>query len=76
MKIHYRNIFTGKSECGIEREKISWNMNEVNCIECLKLTKKEWERQKKEFKGYPRVNAIRGLKATIKRIKEIKCSLT
>ena len=71
MKIHYEDIFTKKSECGIEGEKISFDMCEVTCMECLKLIKKEWERQKKEFTGYPRINAVRGLKRTIKRIKEI-----
>ena len=74
MKTHYRDIFTRKSECGVSGEKLTWNMEEVTCMECLKSIKKEWEKQREKFSGYPRVNAIRRLTQTnniIKRIKEI-----
>jgi hypothetical protein len=43
----------------------------VTCLKCLKLIKIEWESQSKKFRGQPRLNAIEGLKRTIKQIQEL-----
>jgi len=69
-KTHTRNIFTKKSECG-EKGKTSINVEEINCIDCLNLDKKEWKRQVSKFKGYPLRNAKKGLRMVKDRIKQL-----
>ncbi len=69
-KIHYKDIFTKKSDCGKEGD-VTLNIEEVNCMKCLKLNKNEWERQVKKFSGQPKINAIIGLEITKKRIQGV-----
>ena len=69
--VHYKDICSKESECKANREK-SLNIEEVSCLECLNLVKREWERQVREFGGQPRLNAVAGLKETIKRISQLK----
>ena len=69
--IHYLDIFTRQSECG-GKGKASIINEEVDCLDCLNLNKKEWLRQIGKFKGQPLINAQEGFKRTQERIKELE----
>ncbi|KKN59808.1 hypothetical protein LCGC14_0538060 [marine sediment metagenome] len=69
--IHYQDTMSIESECKKEG-KTSWNLQRVNCIKCLELVVKEWERQTKMFSGQPKINAIEGLSMTKKRIRDVR----
>ena len=71
MKIHSRDIFTHKSECGKEG-KTSILLEEINCLDCLNLDREEWKSQVATFKNQPFINAKNGLKRVEGRIKEIE----
>ena len=71
MEIHFKDTMSTEAECKKEGE-ASWNLKRVNCIKCLELVKKEWERQTKLFSGQPKINAIEGLSMTQKRIREVQ----
>ena len=71
MKIHSHNIFTRKSECG-KKGKTSSYAEEINCLDCLNLDRKEWKEQVAKFNYHPLTNAKNGLKRVEKRIKELK----
>lgn len=68
--IHGLNLFTKKNDCD-KKGKGSLELEEINCIDCLTLMKKEWQSQVTNFSGHPKVNAVNGLKRTIKRIGEV-----
>jgi len=71
MEKHYKDIITKESECG-EVGELTLNLEEVTCLKCLNLIKKEWERQVKNFKGQPKLNAVKGLRKTTQRISKLK----
>ena len=66
MKERIHDNENGKYACNpaikVNPKKISILQEKVNCIDCLKLIVKEWERQVREFSGQPLKNAKVGLK--------------
>ena len=76
VKIIHDDNWNGHYSCSpqgkFNRKEASILQETVTCLKCLKLIKIEWESQSKKFKGQPRLNAIEGIKRTIKQIQEIK----
>jgi len=70
-KIHSHNIFTHKAECKKEG-RTSIKVEEITCLDCLELDKKEWVRQVKTFKHQPLINAKRGLARVEERLTKLK----
>ena len=67
---HYKDIISKESECG-KRGRLAVSISDVDCLDCLNSVKKEWERQVKNFTGYPLINAKISLKRTIKRLNKL-----
>ena len=68
--IHYKDIFTKESECG-KYGRLAHLTSTVDCFDCLELSRVEWERQVRKFKGQPLINAKNGLKRVQERMKEL-----
>lgn len=75
IEIIHDDNWSGHYSCSpkgiFNKRKASIVQRDVTCLKCLEVIRLEWERQSKEFKGQPRLNAVSGLKRTIKQISEL-----
>ncbi len=65
--MHKFDVFDKENVCRVDGAgNSSTVIEEVTCLNCLRIEKREWERQVNEFNGQPLKNAVEGLR----RVKE------